>query len=59
MHVLQMLENGVSKYQNMGGTLDDDIGRFLSVSGLRYQFNPTQPVGKRIIRAWVEVGLVD
>lgn len=35
------LENGVSQWEQIGG-------RFPQVSGLRYTFNPTRPVGQRI-----------
>src|SRR5436309_2431090 len=35
------LENGVSQWDQLGG-------RFPQVSGLRYTFNPTRPVGSRI-----------
>lgn len=35
------LENGVSQWDQVGG-------RFPQVSGLRYAFNPTRPVGSRI-----------
>lgn len=37
-----VLENGVSK-------IEEGAGRFLQVSGLRYQFDLTQPVGSRIV----------
>ncbi len=51
-----MLENSVSKVQNVNGSLDfDDIGRFLSVSGLKFQYNNQQPSGSRVVRAWIEV----
>ncbi len=54
--MLAMLENSVSKVQNVNGSLDfDDIGRFLSVSGLKFQYNKGQPPGSRVVRAWIEV----
>jgi 5'-nucleotidase / UDP-sugar diphosphatase len=40
--LLAALENGVSKIE--GGE-----GRFLQVSGLRYQIDPSQPAGSRIV----------
>jgi len=39
--VRQALENGVSQWEQVGG-------RFPQVSGLRYTFNPTRPVGSRV-----------
>ncbi|KAI7845123.1 hypothetical protein COHA_001328 [Chlorella ohadii] len=46
--LLIALENGVSKWQD---TPIDPAGRFPLVSGLRYVFDPTQPVGRRILAA--------
>lgn len=46
VHVLEALENGVSRINNpeaSGGT-----GRFLQVSGLRYTWNPNNPLGSRM-----------
>lgn len=40
--LLAVLENGVSKMEEGGG-------RFLQVSGLRYQIDPSQPPGNRIV----------
>ena len=40
--LLAALENGVSQMQDGGG-------RFLQVSGLRYQVNPAKPAGSRIL----------
>lgn len=40
------LENGVSQWDQVGG-------RFPQVSGLRYTFNPTRPVGSRILEVRV------
>jgi 2',3'-cyclic-nucleotide 2'-phosphodiesterase (5'-nucleotidase family) len=39
--VRQALENGVSQWEQVAG-------RFPQVSGLRYTFNPTRPVGSRV-----------
>jgi len=40
------LENGVSKYPSADG-------RFPQVSGLRFTFDPTKPVGSRVVNVWV------
>jgi 5'-nucleotidase/UDP-sugar diphosphatase len=40
--LLAVLENGVS-------TIEEGGGRFLQVSGLRYQFDPLKPAGSRIV----------
>jgi len=40
--LLAVLENGVSAIEEGGG-------RFLQVSGLRYQFDPSKPAGSRIV----------
>ena len=44
--IRQALENGVSQVEVAGG-------RFPQVSGLRYTFNPTRPVGSRILEVRV------
>lgn len=44
--IRQALENGVSQWEQVAG-------RFPQVSGLRYTFNPTRPVGSRILEARV------
>jgi len=41
------LENGVSQYE-------EQKGRFPQVGGLRYSFNPAQPVGSRIVSVEVK-----
>lgn len=41
--LIEALENAVSKYPALDG-------RFLSVSGLRFKFNPNKPPGNRVIR---------
>lgn len=46
--VLQVLENGVSMFPRLEG-------RFLQVSGIRLEFNPSEPPGKRIIPESVQV----
>lgn len=43
-YIWEALENGVSRYPNLSGN-----GRFAQVAGLRYAFDPTQPVGSRIV----------
>lgn len=40
------LENGVSRAENME---NEGTGRFLQVAGLRYTWDPTKPVGQRIV----------
>ncbi|MDR7432458.1 MAG: 5'-nucleotidase C-terminal domain-containing protein, partial [Armatimonadota bacterium] len=44
--IRQALENGVSQWEQVAG-------RFPQVSGLRYTFNPTRPVGSRILEVRV------
>ncbi len=44
--IRQALENGVSQWEQVAG-------RFPQVSGLRYTFNPTRPVGSRIVEVRV------
>ncbi|PSP54625.1 2',3'-cyclic-nucleotide 2'-phosphodiesterase [Halobacteriales archaeon QS_1_67_19] len=46
--LLAALENGVSRVEELAG-------RFPQVSGLRYAYNPDNPVGDRIVRATVGV----
>jgi len=45
--IRQALENGVSQWQVVAG-------RFPQVSGLKFTFDSTRPVGSRIIDVWVE-----
>ena len=47
--LLGALENGVSQYPK-------HEGRFPQVSGVSFSFDPTQPIGKRIIVDSVRVG---
>lgn len=57
--VLEMLENGVSRITlNDKGevTRFDTAGRFLQVAGLRYSYDPTQPVGQRVSDVFVQNG---
>eukprot|EP01087_Luapelamoeba_hula_P014713 TRINITY_DN4360_c0_g1_i2.p1 TRINITY_DN4360_c0_g1~~TRINITY_DN4360_c0_g1_i2.p1 ORF type:complete len:851 (-),score=84.01 TRINITY_DN4360_c0_g1_i2:131-2683(-) len=42
------LENGVSRSQNASVF----AGRFPQISGFAFQWNPTQPVGSRIVNVW-------
>jgi 5'-nucleotidase/UDP-sugar diphosphatase len=51
--VLVALENGVSRAENPE---NEGTGRFAQVAGLRYSWDPTKPVGSRIVS--VEVGTV-
>ena len=44
--VVQALENGVSRAENPE---NEGTGRFAQVSGLRYSWDPNQPVGSRIV----------
>ncbi len=48
--LLAALENGVSKADNPE---NEGTGRFLQVAGLRYSWDPSQPVGHRIVSAEV------
>jgi len=50
-HVLAALENGVSRAENPD---NEGTGRFPQVSGVRFTWDPTQPVGSRV--SGVEVG---
>jgi 5'-nucleotidase/UDP-sugar diphosphatase len=45
-HILLALENGVSQYAS-------DAGRFAQVAGLRYVWDPSKPVGSRIVKVEV------
>lgn len=47
--VIAALENGVSQY-------DEIAGRFAQVGGLKYTFDPTKPVGERILSVEVANG---
>ena len=47
--LLTTLEHGVSRYGVSGN------GRFLQVSGLRYTFDPSKPIGQRIVAADVMI----
>ncbi|MBI4672132.1 MAG: 5'-nucleotidase C-terminal domain-containing protein [Chloroflexi bacterium] len=44
--LLVALENGVSRAENPG---NEGTGRFPQVAGMRYVWNPKQPVGSRIV----------
>ncbi len=44
--LLAALENGVSRAENPE---NEGTGRFLQVAGLRYSWDPTKPVGERIV----------
>ena len=44
--LLAALENGVSRAENPE---NEGTGRFLQVAGLRYTWDPTRPVGERIV----------
>jgi 5'-nucleotidase / UDP-sugar diphosphatase len=46
--LLEALEHGLSRYGGSGN------GRFLQVSGLRYRFDPRNPIGRRVVL--VEIG---
>ena len=46
--LLEALENGVSKYPSYDG-------RFLSVSGIKFAFDPTLPPNKRIPRESIQI----
>ena len=46
--LLEALENGVSKYPGYDG-------RFLSVSGIKFSFDPTLPPNKRIPRESIQI----
>ena len=47
----QALENGVSRAENPE---NEGTGRFAQVSGLRYSWNPNQPVGSRIVSTEIQ-----
>lgn len=47
--VLQILENGVSKYPELEG-------RFPQVAGVRFAFDPEAPPGKRVDPLLVRIG---
>lgn len=49
--VVAALENGVSRAENPD---NEGTGRFAQVSGLRYTWNPEQPVGSRIVSVEVQ-----
>lgn len=49
--VVAALENGVSRAENPD---NEGTGRFAQVSGLRYTWNPEQPVGSRIVSVEVK-----
>ena len=46
--MLEALENAVSKYPQLEG-------RFLQVSGLKFAFDPSKPVGERVDARLVQV----
>jgi 5'-nucleotidase / UDP-sugar diphosphatase len=47
--LIEVLENGVSRVD-----VDEGTGRFLQVSGLRYTFDASRPVGSRVsnVEVW-------
>jgi 5'-nucleotidase len=49
--VVQALENGVSRAEDPE---NEGTGRFPQVAGLRFSWNPNQPVGSRIVSVEVE-----
>jgi 5'-nucleotidase len=49
--VVEALENGVSRAENPE---NEGTGRFAQVSGVRYSWNPNQPVGSRIVSVEVK-----
>lgn len=49
--VVEALENGVSRAENPE---NEGTGRFAQVTGLRYAWNPAQPVGERIVSVEVQ-----
>eukprot|EP00884_Botryococcus_braunii_P019382 jgi/Botrbrau1/6127/Bobra.331_2s0022.1 len=50
--ILNALENGVSQYPKLEG-------RFPQVSGIKFQFDPSQPAGQRVLSDSVQVLLED
>ncbi len=48
--LLEALENGVSRAENPE---NEGTGRFLQVAGLRYVWDPSKPVGQRIVKVEV------
>lgn len=48
--LLTALENGVSRAENPE---NEGTGRFLQVAGLRYTWDPSKPVGQRIVKVEV------
>ncbi len=48
--LLLVLENGVSRAENPE---NEGTGRFLQVAGLRYVWDPSKPVGQRIVKVEV------
>src|SRR5262249_49338678 len=46
--LLEALEHGVSRYGGSGS------GRFLQVAGLRYRFDPRNPIGRRVVLVEIE-----
>ena len=49
-HVITSLENGLARY----GASVSGNGRFPQVSGLRYFFDPTRPIGQRLLSVFVK-----
>jgi 5'-nucleotidase len=49
--VVAALENGVSRAENPE---NEGTGRFAQIGGLRYSWNPNQPVGERIVSVEVQ-----
>ncbi|ELR14073.1 protein kinase domain containing protein [Acanthamoeba castellanii str. Neff] len=50
------LDNSVSLADQTNLPLSAGVGRFLSVAGLKFTWNPTLPVGQRVVDVWVEGG---
>ncbi|MCU0465753.1 MAG: 5'-nucleotidase C-terminal domain-containing protein [Anaerolineae bacterium] len=57
-NVILALENGVSGITVTDGVVSRDglSGRFPQVSGIRFSFDPTQPVGSRIVSVEIDNG---
>lgn len=56
VNVIAALENGVSGMKAVDGVVERDglSGRFPQVSGIRFSFDPTRPVGERVVSVEVE-----
>jgi serine/threonine protein kinase/2',3'-cyclic-nucleotide 2'-phosphodiesterase (5'-nucleotidase family) len=55
-YVLEALESGLyyANDTNIPNPLSFGAGRFPQVSGLKFTWNPTQPIGWRVVDVWVE-----